>query len=206
MINVVTRSSAAPYVRLISVNNMKNNNQIHVNKVKGFTLAEVIIVLVVFSILAFLGPIPFFQSKKLAHENVMHNSARTAVQSYLEHIKDVPFNILQNVVEDTKNLPLPIKSRVFPRTEDETQISDGLFLNRVNYRSIPVVTENNDGGEYDNLTMDLLVTPTVEKFIDPEGREVLEFTVEYHYETNFKGLNGIHGGIAAFTKTAGSDL
>ena len=169
-------------------------------------MAEVLIVMVVISILAFLGPINFLQSKKLARENVMHNSARTAVRSYIEQINGVQYDTLQEVMADPASVQLPIKNVSSLRTNGDIEISDGLFLNTVNNTIIPLDTQNIAGGKYDNLTMDLFVTPSVEKFIDPDGTEVLEFTLKYHFESSFKGLTETHKGVVSFNKPSVSEL
>ena len=54
--------------------------------------------------------------------------------------------------------------------------------------------------------MDLFVTPSVERFKDSDDKEVLEFTLEYFYESNFKGLKETHDSIVHFTKSFVSEL
>ena len=207
MHRVLTRSTAATYIRIMVVNNMKNKNQKQVNKVSGFTLGEVAIVIAVLSILAFLGPINFFQSKKLAHDNMMHSTARTAVQRIMEQINREHYNYtLQEVMAKAADVRLPIKSLSSLGTGNDIEIINGLLLNRVNHKIVALETQNHGGGEHDTRTMDLYVTPSVKQLFNKDGREVIEFKLEYHYESNFKGLKETHSDRAIFTKSFVSEL
>jgi prepilin-type N-terminal cleavage/methylation domain-containing protein len=108
-------------------------------KLKGFTLVEVIVGLLVFAILATTSSVAFVQTQKLAHTNIMHNTARTVLQGYVEQVKGVQYNKLVESFTDPTNVPLPTKSISSLTAGTEIQLDDFLFLNQENqtiHRSI----------------------------------------------------------------------
>lgn len=67
---------------------------------KGFTLVEVIVGAVIFVMLLAAGSSAIVQTQKLAHSNIMHNTARTVLEGYMEQMKGLPFSHYQDVLAD----------------------------------------------------------------------------------------------------------
>ena len=174
--------------------------------VKGFTLVEVIMGLLEFSILATSASVAFVQTQKLAHSNVMHNTARTVLQGYVEQIKGVQYHKLIEVLENPETHPIPTKSISSLTEGDEIQIDDVLSLNVENHKNILLDIIDNGNGEFESHTMDLFVTPTATNIINSAGIEVIEFTLNYRYESLFKGVGATHDGSVRFIKTSVSEF
>lgn len=173
---------------------------------KGFTLVEVIVGLLVFAILATSASVAFVQTQKLAHSNVMHNTARTVLQGYVEQIKGVQYAKLLEIMDDPVTHSLPTKSISSVTEGDEIQIDDALFLNVENYKKVLLDIVEKDSGELETHTMDLYVTPRATNLLNTAGIEVLEFTLDYRFESIFKGINADHTGSVRFIKTSVSEF
>ena len=172
----------------------------------GFTLVEVIVGLLVFAVLATSASVAFVQTQKLAHSNVMHNTARTVLQGYVEQIKGVQYTKLIEVMADPTAQPLPTKSISSLAESEDIQIDDPLFLNVENYKNILLDIIEKENGEFDSHTMDLYVTPRATNIIDTAGIDVIEFTLDYRYESLFKGIGAYHAGTVRFIKTSVSEF
>lgn len=175
-------------------------------KRNGFTLVEVIVGLMVFAILATTSSVAFVQTQKLAHANVMHNTARTALQGYVEQIKGIQYYKLLEALADPAITPLPTKSISSLTEGEEIQISDSLFLDQENYKEILLDIIDRGEGVYDTHTMDLYVTPTATNIINSAGIEVIEFKLNFRYESLFRGINTSHTGTVRFIKTSVSEF
>ena len=175
-------------------------------EVKGFTLVEVIVGLLVFAILAVSASVAFVQTQKLAHSNVMHNTARTVLQGYVEQIKGVQYHKLLEVMDDPVTNPIPTKSISSIAEGEEIQIDDALRLNVENYKNILLDIIDRGDGEFDSHTMDLFVTPRANNIINSAGIEVIEFTLDYRYESLFQGMGATHNGSVRFIKTSVSEF
>lgn len=172
---------------------------------EGFTLVEVIVGLLVFAILATTSSVAFVQTQKLAHANIMHNTARTVLQGFVEQIKGVQYFKLLEAINDPTTIPLPTKSISSIATGTDIQISDTLFLNQENYKEVLIDLIDHGSGVYEEHTMDLYITPTVTNISSTAGIEVLEFRLGYRYESLFKGINASHAGTVRFIKTSVSE-
>ena len=175
-------------------------------KSEGFTLIEVIVGMVVFAILATTSSVAFVQTQKLAHANIMHNTARTVIQGYVEQIKGVQYYKLQESMADPTAVPLPTKSISSLATGTDIQISDTLFLNSENHKEVLIDIIDRGEGSYEEHTMDLYVTPSVNNIASTAGIDALEFTLNYRYDSLFKGINASHSGSVRFIKTSVSEF
>ncbi len=173
---------------------------------KGFTLVEVIVGMLVFALLATSASVAFVQTQKLAHSNVMHNTARTVLQGYVEQIKGVQYHKLLEVLEDPAAHSIPTKSISSLAEGDDIQIDDELYLNVENHKNILLDIIDKGNGEFESHTMDLYVTPTATNIINSAGIEVIEFTLNYRYEALFKGMGATHDGSVRFIKTSVSEF
>jgi len=177
-----------------------------IRKSRGFTLVEVVVGLLVFAMLTTSASVAFVQTQKLAHSNVMHNTARTVLQGYVEQIKGVQYYKLLEVMDDSVNNPIPTKSISSLAEGEDIQIDDDLYLNVENYKNILLDIIDQGGGELDTHTMDLYVTPRATNILNSAGVEVIEFTLDYRYESLFKGINANHAGSVRFIKTSVSEF
>lgn len=175
-------------------------------KLEGFTLVEVIVGMVVFAMLATTSSVAFVQTQKLAHANIMHNTARTVLQGYVEQLKGVQYFKLLESINDPTTIPLPTKSISSIATGTDIQISDTLFINQENYKKVLIDLIERGNGVFDEHTMDLYITPTVANINSTAGIEVLEFNLNYRYESLFKGINASHSGTIRFIKTSVSEF
>ncbi len=175
-------------------------------KSEGFTLIEVIVGMLVFAMLATTSSVAFVQTQKLAHANIMHNTARTVLQGYVEQIKGVQYFKLLESINDPTTIPLPTKSISSIATGDDIQLADTLFLNQENYKKVLIDLIDRGGGVFDEHTMDLYVTPVVTNINSTAGVQVLEFKLNYRYESLFKGINASHTGTVRFIKTSVSEF
>jgi prepilin-type N-terminal cleavage/methylation domain-containing protein len=130
------------------------------NRVNGFTLVEVIMGLLVFAILATTSSVAFVQTQKLAHANVMHNTARTVLQGYVEQIKGIQYYKLLEAMDDPVSIPIPTKSISSLSEGEEIQIDDTLLFDQENHKNILLDIIDNGDGTFETHTMDLYVTPT----------------------------------------------
>jgi len=172
----------------------------------GFTLVEVVVGMVVFAILATSSSVAFVQTQKLAHANIMHNTARTVLQGYVEQIKGVQYYKLLEAMADPSTVPLPTKSISSLATGSDIQISDTLFLNSENHKEVLIDLIDRGGGTYEEHTMDLYVTPSVNNIASTAGIDGLEFTLNFRYDSLFKGINASHAGSVRFIKTSVSEF
>ena len=175
-------------------------------KKSGFTLSEVVVGMLVFAILATTSSVAFVQTQKLAHANVMHNTARTVLQGYIEQIKGIQYYKILESMDDPSNIPLPTKSISSLAEGEEIQISDDLYLGTENQKSVLLDIIDDGSGNLETHTMDLWVTPTASNILTTAGIEVIEFTLDYEYESLFKGINTRHSGTVRFIKTSVSEF
>ena len=176
------------------------------NRINGFTLVEVIVGMLVFAILATTSSVAFVQTQKLAHANVMHNTARTILQGYVEQIKGIQYYKLLESMANEAITPLPTKSISSLTQGEEIQISDDLYLNQENHKEVLLDIIDHGEGVYETHTMDLYVTPVATNILNSEGIEVLEFSLNYSYESIFKGMQATHNGTVRFIKTSVSEF
>lgn len=175
-------------------------------RLAGFTLVEVVVGLLVFAILATTSSVAFVQTQKLAHANVMHNTARTVLQGYVEQIKGLQYYKLLEVVDDPVANPIRTKSISSLSEGDEIQIDDFLILNQENHKEVVLDLIYHEGGEIEQHTMNLYVTPSAKNIFTSEGIEVIEFTLDFQYESLFKGIKSRHAGTVRFIKTSVSEF
>jgi prepilin-type N-terminal cleavage/methylation domain-containing protein len=175
------------------------------NRIDGFTLVEVVVGMLVFAIIATTSSVAFVQTQKLAHSNVMHNTARTVLQGYVEQIKGIQYFKLLESIEDPTAKPIGTKSISSLTEGDEIQLDDSLFLNQENHKNILLDIVNRGNGVREAHTMDLYVTPTATNILNTAGMEVIEFKLDYRYDSAFNGLNAEQTGTIRFIKTSISE-
>ena len=112
---------------------------------KGFTLVEVIVGAVIFVMLLAAGSSAIVQTQKLAHSNIMHNTARTVLEGYMEQMKGLPFSHYQDVLADPTKVPFETKGIDSLKTAKVIQYDDPLYLKTENKKSILLDIEDEGG-------------------------------------------------------------
>jgi len=163
------------------------------------TLAEVVIGLIVFAIMAAAVASSMLQSQKISQANIMDNTAFTVAQGYLEQIKSLSYSKLKYIAANPSVEALPTKSINYATaidteyesaTEEEAedeefiiQVDDPLWLDQANIKTVLLDLQQRDNGSFNELTMDLSITPTLNDISASEGRKVIEITLDFTYSS-----------------------
>lgn len=179
-----------------------NNN---LQKTQGFTLVEVVIGMMVFILLIVSGSMAIVQTQKLAHSNIMHNTARTVMEGYMEQMKGISFKEYQEAMKDPDNVPIATKGISSLKTGTDIQYDDPLYLNKENKKEVLLDLLEASDGSLTPLTMSLYVKPTLTDLLPSTGLSIYEVTLEFRYESLFKGVNKEYSKSIRFVKTAVSE-
>ena len=76
---------------------------------RAFSLVEVAVGLFVFVMIFVGGGLAVTQAQKLAHSNIVHNTARVTIESYMERLKSISYSEYKEVLADPDNIPFLIK-------------------------------------------------------------------------------------------------
>jgi len=170
----------------------------------GFTLVEVVVGAFIFVLLLAAGSSAIVQTQKLAHSNVMHNTARTVMEGYMEQMKGLPFASYVQTMADPVNEPFDTKGIDSLKSATEIQYDDPLFVDKENRKEV-LLDIDDSGGTPKPLTMDLYITPSVRDISVSEGLQVFEITMKYQYESIYDGDLRSYEGSIRFIKTAVSE-
>ena len=179
-----------------------SNNSSRIGSRKGFTLVEVVIGTVIFVLLLAAGSSAVVQTQKLAHTNIMHNTARTVMEGYMEQMKGLPFGDYKDTLADPSNAPFATKGIDSLKKAKVIQYDDPLYVKKENKKIVLLDIDEDTGG---SLTMDLYITPEVRDISVSEGLQVFEVTLSYKYDSIYDGSTKSYGGSIRFIKTAVSE-
>lgn len=171
---------------------------------RGFTLVEVAIGMAVFIVLLVSGSMAIVQTQKLAHANVMHNTARTIVEGYMEQMKGISYNKFSESMADPVKVPIQTKGISSLKT-GVIQYDDPLFLNVENKKEVMLDIKEESDGTFTPITMDVFITPELTDLFPSEGLQVYEVTLTFRYESLFKGVTSGYKKSIRFIKTAVSE-
>lgn len=174
-------------------------------KNRGFTLVEVAVGMAVFVLLLLSGSAAITQTQKLAHSNVMHNTARTVVEGYMEQMKGLTFAEYKNAVADTVKVPFATKGISSLKTGANISYDDPLFIGKDNWKEVVLDLVKDSTGNITAVTMDLSVSPTLTNLMTTESLDAYEVTLSYKYESLYKGSTKEYTGSIRFIKTAVSE-
>ena len=172
---------------------------------RGFTLAEVAIGMAVFVVLLVTSSIAIVQTQKLAHANVMHNTARTVVEGYMEQMKGISYNKFKECMADPDNIPLDTKGISSLITGGPIEYDDPLYIGIENQKEVMLDIREESDGSLTPITMDVYITPTIVDLVPTEGIQVYEITLSFRYESLFKGVTSEYDNSIRFIKTAVSE-
>lgn len=174
-------------------------------KQRGFTLLEVAIGMAVFVLLLLSGSAAITQTQKLAHSNVMHNTARTVVEGYMEQMRGLSFAEYKNAMADTVNLPFATKGISLLKTGADISYDDPLYIGIENKKEVVLDLITDSAGNTTALTMDVYINPTLKNLMTAEALDAYEVTLSYRYESIYKGSSKDYTGSIRFIKTAVSE-
>ena len=172
---------------------------------KGFTLVEVVVGLFIFVMLLAAGSSAIVQTQKLAHSNVMHNTARTVMEGYMEQMKGLPFADYKEVLANPVKNAFQTKGIDSLKTAKVIQYDDPLYLKTENKKSVLLDINEDEGGNLTPHTMDIYITPTMTDISATEGLQVFEVTLSYKYDSIYDGSVKSYSGNIRFIKTAVSE-
>lgn len=122
---------------------------------------EVAIGMAVFVILLVSGSVAITQTQKLAHSNVMHNTARTVIEGYMEQMKSIPYIKFVETMADPDNVPIETKSISSLKSAEVIQYDDPLYVNIDNTKKVLLDIFEESDGSLTPRTMEVVVKPTI---------------------------------------------
>ncbi len=174
-------------------------------KHRGFTLVEVAIGMAVFVLLLLSGSAAITQTQKLAHSNVMHNTARTVVEGYMEQMRGLSFAEYRHAMADTVNVPFATKGISSLKTGADISYDDPLYIGIENKKEVVLDLIKDSAGNTTAMTMDMYINPTLTNLMATESLDAYEVTLSYKYESLYKGSSKEYTGSIRFIKTAVSE-
>lgn len=184
---------------------MRNHYRTHNHLKKGFTLVEVVVGVFLFVMLLAAGSSAIVQTQKLAHSNIMHNTARTVVEGYMEQMKALSYIDYVRAMEDPTKVPFDTKGIDSLSKGKVIQYDDPLYAKQENKKVVFLDIEEADDGTLHPLTMDLYITPNITDISPTEGLQVFEITMTYKYNSLYDGSIKSYEGSIRFIKTAVSE-
>lgn len=134
---------------------------------RGFSLVEVMIGFGLFTLLATGLSMTAIHSLRLAQVNVMKTTAHATAQGFLEQIKVLPADAIEESLGDPEWIPLPTRSISMEGNDAGTETQDPLYLSfgnsprfRNHKRVVVDLREDNNGvhAVYLDMWIDLEVT------------------------------------------------
>lgn len=116
----------------------------------GFSLLESVIAMTVFTIVALGITGLVIQSRKVAENNILRNTAFTVAQGYLEQIRSISIRDIEDAIADPQNIPLPTKS-VSATAVSSIEQDDDLFIDGPD----PAIVGGTTGSNYKQILIDL---------------------------------------------------
>ena len=121
---------------------------------------EVAIGMAIFVMLLISGSAAITQTQKLAHSNVMHNTARTVAEGYMEQMKGIPYRKFAMAMADPTKVPIGTMGISSLKTVEEIHFEDPLYLDRENKKVLLMDIFEEPDGTLIPSNMDLYITST----------------------------------------------
>lgn len=188
----------------------------------GMTLLEVVIAMFIFALLALSITAMVLQSRTIAQNNVMRNTAYSVAQGYLEQIKSAPIQDIKDAITahsagNWAQTDLPTKS-VSALESGSIEEQDPLFLGGPiageldeypgvpvdvnaagwNYKQVMIDLQEDEDGNMQQLVMDMWLDVTINSLgLQTNAYEVI---IDFQYETRNRG-GQTHGGSVRNIRT-----
>lgn len=172
----------------------------------GFTLVEVVVGSLLFFMVLGSAFYSVNQTQKTAHNNVMHNTARTVIIGYIEQMRGISYATWQDILADPTKTPIPTKSvNILAASDSEVEVDDPLFLDRDNVKEVAldIIADEEQGQTL--YTMAVTIVPTARDLLASEGIKAIDITLSFSYQSLYKGQTAAHEDSIRFVKTAISE-
>lgn len=157
-------------------------------KKRGMTLAEIVVGMAVFSLIAG-GIISLtIQSRRMAEAAIRENTAATVTQGYLEQIKSIEYSALEAAIADPTNVAIGTK------TDQDT--NDPIMLNVSNQKTLVI----NSGDGTPTRFMRFWITLTATNLAGT-GRRAVTFTAQFRWEGNDRRVGDIRTSTIRFVRS-----
>lgn len=168
-------------------------------------MVEVAIGMSIFVLLLISGSSAIVQTQKIAHSNIMHNTARTVVEGYMEQLRGLSYASYQNAMAEPDKVPFATKGISSIKTGDDISYDDPLYIGIENLKEVLLDIQEDESGKKTPITMNVYVEPTLRHLAAAESLEAYEVTLSYRYESIYKGVTKDYSGAIRFIKTAVSE-
>ncbi len=147
----------------------------------GFSLVEIMIAMVIFTMLALGITGTVIQSQRIAQNNILSNTAYTVVQGYLEQLKTISSGEIEAALLAPATVPLRTRSISALGSGNETQVDDFLYLNGFNAKEILIDLQEKPNVPPREIVMHLWVDLNIEPSPPGTGR-YYRITIDFDYE------------------------
>lgn len=164
------------------------NTTLHSKKSAGLSLLEVMIALTIFALVSIGISAMVIQGQKLAHENILRNSAYTVAQGYLEQIVSInSADILEAANDPTISIPT-VSVSALNSGEGNIEIADPLFVGTTNNKQILIDQKDDDEGNPVQYTLDMSFDVTITDLNDAvtmgaNAIPAIQITLDFTYES-----------------------
>lgn len=159
----------------------------HSQSQKGFSLVEVMIGFMVFSILALSLTATALHTLRSAQLNIMRNTAFATAQGFLEQLKSIPESSIRAALADPEGTPLPTRSVSAAHASGINHIDSPLYLDDPhataqgsNHRKILLDLREQDDGSFSEVTMDMWFKLEITPLSSSRGYLI---EIEFSYES-----------------------
>ena len=184
----------------------QSGKKLPIKQKSGFTLVEVVVGAFLFFMVLGSAFVSVNQTQKTAHNNVMHNTARTVIIGYIEQMRGISYAKWQEILADPTKIPIPTKSvNVLATKGSEVEVNDPLFLDRDNTKEVALDIITTEEGNQSLYTMEVTIRPSAQDLFASEDLRAIDVTLNFSYESLYKGQVEAHKDTIRFVKTAISE-
>ncbi len=172
----------------------------------GFSLVEVMIGIVIFSILAAGVASATLLTSKIAYSNIYRNTAFTVAQGYGEQIKSIRYAVVKDALDDPSTVRIPTKSLSLG-TSDSMRLDDPLIFGQRTLKEIVVDIEEANDGTLRERVMRMWFTPTGRDLSkETDQLNAIEVTLTFEWEVIATGITRVHQDAIKIVKTDVSEF
>ena len=153
------------------------------------TLAEIVIGMAVFSLVAGGIVALTIQSRRMAESAIRENTAATVTQGYLEQIKSIEYSALVDAIADPGTIAISTK------TDQDT--NDPIMLNVTNQKTL-ILNTADDGTP--TSFMRFWISPTATNLAGT-GRRAVAFTIRFAWEGNDRQVGDVRTSTIRFVRS-----